>query len=139
MPSQFILCVGGTGCGKTTFFKEFIYWFKPRISERIGLIFLEEEVKIGIDLIQKRVAEYFNIRLSDLKGRKRNRAVAYPRQVAMYLARELTDYSLPELGELFGGRDHTTVLHAYEKIQNGLKNNKSVKDLINRLVVEMKV
>ena len=79
-----------------------------------------------------------NIRLSDLKGRKRNKAVVYPRQVAVYLARELTDYSLPELGEFFGGRDHTTILHAYDKIQKELKNNKSVKDLINRLVSEVK-
>ena len=108
------------------------------VKEVLKDMFLEEEVRVGIDLIQKRVAEHFNIRLSDLKGRKRNKAVAYPRQVAMYLARELTDYSLPELGELFGGRDHTTVLHAYEKIQKKLKNTKNVKDLINRLISEVK-
>jgi len=99
---------------------------------------LEEEVRVGVDLIQKRVAEYFNIKLSDLKGRKRSKTIAYPRQVAMYLARELTDYSLPELGEFFGGRDHTTVLHAYEKIQQNVKTNKSVKELVNRLVTEVK-
>ncbi len=108
------------------------------VKEVLKDMFLEEEIKVGIDLIQKRVAEYFNIRLSDLKGRKRNRAIAYPRQVAVYLARELTDYSLPELGEFFGGRDHTTILHAYEKISKGIKTNKSVKDLINRLVTEVK-
>ena len=56
----------------------------------------------------------------------------------MYLARELTDYSLPELGEFYGGRDHTTVLHAYEKNQQNVKTNKSVKELVNRLVTEVK-
>ena len=108
------------------------------VKEVLKDMFLEEEIKVGIDLIQKRVAEYFSIRLSDLKGRKRNRAISYPRQVAVYLARELTSYSLPELGEFFGGRDHTTILHAYEKISKEVKNNKSVKDLINRLVSEVK-
>ena len=108
------------------------------VKEVLKDMFLEEDIRVGIDLIQKRVAEYFSIKMSDLKGRKRSKAVAYPRQIAMYLARELTDYSLPELGEFFGGRDHTTVLYACEKIQKELKNNKSVKDLINRLVGEVK-
>jgi len=108
------------------------------VKEVLKDMFLEEEVKVGIDRIQKKVSEYFNIKLSDLKGRRRNRAVAYPRQVAVYLARELTEYSLPELGEFFGGRDHTTILHAYEKILKDLKNNKSTKDLINRLMNEIR-
>lgn len=93
----------------------------------------EGEKKITIDLIQKRVCEYFDIKLSDMKVKKRSRGIAYPRQIAMYLARQLTDYSLPEIGEYFGGRDHTTVMHAYDKIQNDLKIKKGLSELIERV------
>jgi len=72
---------------------------------------------VTIDNIQKTVAEYYKIRLSDLTGKKRSRSIARPRQLAMALAKELTNYSLPEIGRGFGGRDHTTVLHAQRKIQ----------------------
>lgn len=99
---------------------------------------LEEEKKITIELIQKKVAEYFDIRLSDMKAKKRSKIVAYPRQIAMYLARELTTHSLPEIGEQFGGRDHTTVLHAYEKIHSELTTNPTIKGLLNKLVFEIK-
>jgi len=71
---------------------------------------------ITIDEIQKRVAEHFNIRLSDMHSPRRARAVARPRQVAMYLAKQLTTRSLPEIGRKFGGRDHTTVMHAVKRI-----------------------
>ena len=73
--------------------------------------------KITIEEIQKRVAEHFNIRLSDMHSPRRARAVARPRQVAMYLAKQLTSRSLPEIGRKFGGRDHTTVMHAVRKIE----------------------
>ena len=66
--------------------------------------------------IQKTVGELFNIKLEDFKAKKRTKSLAFPRQIAMYLSRELTDYSLPKIGEEFGGRDHTTVIHAHEKI-----------------------
>ncbi len=72
--------------------------------------------KVTIEEIQKRVAEHFNIRLSDMSSARRARAVARPRQVAMYLAKQLTSRSLPEIGRKFGGRDHTTVMHAVRKI-----------------------
>jgi chromosomal replication initiator protein len=71
---------------------------------------------ITIDNIQKQTAIYYNIRLSDLLSKKRTRSLARPRQMGMYLAKELTDKSLPEIGEAFGGRDHTTVLYAHKKI-----------------------
>jgi len=78
---------------------------------------------ITIDLIQEKVSKYFKIHPNDLKSKKRTRAVAFPRQIAMYLSRELTDASLPIIGSKFGGRDHTTVIHACEKItQEALKN-----------------
>ncbi|MBF0167798.1 MAG: chromosomal replication initiator protein DnaA [Alphaproteobacteria bacterium] len=73
--------------------------------------------RITIEDIQKRVAEHFNIRLSDMSSARRARAVARPRQVAMYLAKQLTSRSLPEIGRKFGGRDHTTVIHAVRKVE----------------------
>ena len=99
---------------------------------------IEEEKKITIELIQKKVAEYFDIRFSDMKAKKRSRIVAYPRQIAMYLARELTSFSLPEIGEQFGGRDHTTVMHAHEKIQEELKGSPNIRGLLNKLVFEIR-
>ncbi|AWK87883.1 chromosomal replication initiator protein DnaA [Azospirillum thermophilum] len=73
--------------------------------------------RITIDEIQKRVAEHFNIRVADMHSARRARAVARPRQVAMYLAKQLTARSLPEIGRKFGGRDHTTVMHAVKKVE----------------------
>jgi chromosomal replication initiator protein len=71
---------------------------------------------ITVENIQKTVSEYYKVRVSDLLSRRRTRNIARPRQLAMALAKELTEHSLPELGEAFGGRDHTTVLHACRKI-----------------------
>ena len=73
--------------------------------------------QVSIENIQKTVADYFKIKVSDMYSKKRFRSVARPRQVAMALAKELTQQSLPEIGEAFGGRDHTTVLHACRKTQ----------------------
>mgnify|MGYP001367341939 FL=1 len=73
--------------------------------------------QVSIENIQKTTAEYYNIKLSDLLSKRRSRSVARPRQMAMFLAKELTNYSLPEIGESFGGRDHTTVIHACKKIK----------------------
>jgi chromosomal replication initiator protein len=75
------------------------------------------ERRVTIDEIQRRVAEHFNIRLSEMTSERRARAVARPRQIAMYLAKQLTTRSLPEIGRKFGGRDHTTVMHAVRKIE----------------------
>ena len=73
--------------------------------------------QVSVENIQKTTAEYYNIKLSDLLSKRRSRSVARPRQMAMFLAKELTNYSLPEIGESFGGRDHTTVIHACKKIK----------------------
>ena len=73
--------------------------------------------RVTIEEIQKRVAEHYNIRFADMHSARRARAVARPRQVAMYLAKQLTARSLPEIGRKFGGRDHTTVMHAVKKIE----------------------
>ncbi len=73
--------------------------------------------RISIDDIQKQVAAHFNIRLADMHSARRARSIARPRQVAMYLAKQLTSRSLPEIGRKFGGRDHTTVMHAVRKVE----------------------
>jgi len=75
------------------------------------------EKRVTIDEIQRKVAEHYGIRLSDMTSARRARAVARPRQVAMYLAKQLTPRSLPEIGKKFGGRDHTTVMHAVRRIE----------------------
>jgi len=103
------------------------------VKEVLKDMIVEGEKRVTIDLIQKRVCEYFDIKLSDMKIKKRSRGIAYPRQIAMYLARQLTDYSLPEIGEYFGGRDHTTVIHACDKIEDDIKVKKGLSDLIERL------
>ena len=74
-----------------------------------------------------------NIKISDIESAKRKREFSHPRQVAMYLCRELTDSSLPKIGECFGGRDHTTVLHAYEKISSELKTDPLLNEEIRRI------
>jgi chromosomal replication initiator protein len=90
--------------------------------------------RMGIDNIQKTVAEYYKIRMSDLLSAKRTRSIARPRQVAMTLAKELTNYSLPEIGSQFGGRDHTTVLHATRKIKELRDSDQKIdEDYINLL------
>ncbi|MGC6589600.1 chromosomal replication initiator protein DnaA [Paenibacillus sp. FSL W7-1279] len=93
---------------------------------------------ITIQDIQQKVGEYYNLRLEDFKARKRTKAVAFPRQIAMYLSRELTDYSLPKIGEAFGGRDHTTVIHAHEKITQSLKNDQELFKVVNNITEKIK-
>lgn len=90
---------------------------------------------ITIQLIQEVVADFYNLKVEDFKSKKRNRSISFPRQIAMYLSRELTDSSLPQIGNSFGGRDHTTVIHANERINDELNKNsifqETIKDLIN--------
>ncbi len=92
---------------------------------------------VTIDLIQDVVSSYFNLRVEDLKSQRRTRNVAYPRQIAMYLSRKLTDMSLPKIGEEFGGRDHTTVIHAYEKISENLKTDDSLQSTVNDITKKL--
>lgn len=83
--------------------------------------------------IQKVVGEHYHVRLEDFTAKKRTKSIAYPRQIAMYLSRELTDFSLPKIGEEFGGRDHTTVIHATEKISKLLKTDETLKNEIKQI------
>jgi chromosomal replication initiator protein len=89
---------------------------------------------VSIDNIQKTVAEYYKIKVSDLHSKRRNRSVARPRQVAMSLAKELTSHSLPEIGDAFGGRDHTTVLHACRKIVELKGTNTDIEEDVKNLL-----
>lgn len=107
-------------------------------SEALKDIISKKQGKhITIDLIQDIVSSYFNLRVEDLKSQRRTRNVAYPRQIAMYLSRKLTDMSLPKIGEEFGGRDHTTVIHAYEKISENLKTDNSLQNIINDITKKL--
>lgn len=87
-----------------------------QVKRALRDLFAIQDRQISIDNIQRTVAEYYNIKIADLLSKRRNRTIARPRQVAMALAKELTNHSLPEIGDAFGGRDHTTVLHACRKI-----------------------
>lgn len=93
---------------------------------------------ITIQDIQQKVGEFYGLKLEEFKARKRTKTVAFPRQIAMYLAREMTDFSLPKIGEAFGGRDHTTVIHAHEKISVALKNDQDLYKVIQNITEKVK-
>ncbi|GAA0745714.1 chromosomal replication initiator protein DnaA [Clostridium oceanicum] len=103
-------------------------------SEALKDIISSKQTKqVTIGLIQEVVGNYYNLKIQDFKSARRTRNVAFPRQIAMYLCRKLTDMSLPKIGEEFGGRDHTTVIHAYEKISTNLKKDESLQSAVNEL------
>lgn len=89
--------------------------------------------QLSILQIQEEVAKYYHIQLKDLKGKKRVKSIVVPRQIAMYLARELTDSSLPKIGAEFGGKDHTTVIHAHEKIQQLMESSVSMQNEVSEI------
>ncbi len=94
--------------------------------------------QVTISLIQEIVAMHYGLKLDEMKAKKRTRTVSFPRQIAMYLCRELTDSSLPKIGDEFGGRDHTTVIHAHEKIGGELKSDVNLQQTITELVKNIK-
>jgi chromosomal replication initiator protein len=93
---------------------------------------------VSIERIQATVSERFGLSLDELTGDKRSQNIVYPRQVAMYLSRELTDSSLPKIGKQFGGRDHTTVIHATSKIARMIREDRSVYNLVQELTARIK-
>jgi len=93
--------------------------------------------KVTIESIQKAVAEQFGLRLVEIKAKNNSRSIVYPRQIAMYLAKHLTEASLPEIGRQFGGKHHTTVLHSVEKIEEVRKNDKDLNRLLNKLTEQL--
>ena len=100
----------------------------PFVKEALKDLFVISAKMVSIDNIQKTVAEYYNIKLSDLLSKRRSRSITRPRQLAMALTKELTNHSLPEIGEAFNGRDHTTVLHACSKIKELRKEIPSLEE-----------
>ena len=92
-----------------------------------------QEKVITPPLVKKTVANYFNIKVSELESPKRSRNIAYPRQIAIYLIREYTDCSLPKIGQLFGGRDHSTILHSYEKVKEDIASNQEIKTTVDAI------
>ena len=89
--------------------------------------------KVTPELILEIVSEHYSISVSDLKGSKRGSNFVIPRQIAMYLCREMTNLSLPKIGELFGGRDHSTVIHACEKIADELRTDQTLQVTVNKI------
>ena len=94
--------------------------------------------EITVNRIKEKVSEAFNIKMDDFNSKKRTRTIAYPRQIAMYICRELTDLSLPKIGSEFGGRDHTTVIHAHDKISKDIEENQQIKDKIDKIISDLK-
>jgi chromosomal replication initiator protein len=107
-------------------------------KEALKDLLKEPHKLITVDFIQRCVAEEFGVSLQDLKTRRRNKNIVLPRQIAMYLSRELTDLSLPEIGDFFGGKDHTTVLHSYNKIKEGVDKNELLKNRVEKIIQVIK-
>jgi len=97
-----------------------------------------ENKKISVNQVQKAVTDYYTIKINSLLSKKRTKDVVLARQVAIYLSRELTDLSLASIGEAFGRRDHTTIIHSYTKIKNKIKKDKSFKKIIDNLVLDIR-
>ncbi|RQD73911.1 MAG: chromosomal replication initiator protein DnaA [Candidatus Syntrophonatronum acetioxidans] len=102
------------------------------------LVSPNKNAEITVNRIQEITADYFGIKQAELTSKKRSKNIIAPRHVAMYLARELTDYSLPKIGEEFGGRDHTTVMHAYQKVVEDMSRNNVFKNQVNDLINKIK-
>lgn len=101
-------------------------------------LFNDDYRPITIDLITDMVAKEFNLKVSDLKAKKRTASIVFPRQIAMYLAREMADFSLPEIGRFFGGKDHTTVIYGFDKIKERLNHDEKLRNLVNRLMSQLR-
>ena len=97
-----------------------------------------EYLTVSIDSIQKVVADYFSLSPGELKGKKRTKNIAFPRQVAMYLSRTITEYTTTEVGLEFGGRDHTTVMYACQKIEERIKTDATLEPTIKLLIRKLK-
>lgn len=105
--------------------------------QALGVESIPRHSQVTISQIIDAVIGHFNVKLSDLQGKRRSRSIAYPRQICMYLARELTRHSLEEIGGHFGGRDHTTVMHSCRNIDNLCDHDPQVRDLVDSLVASL--
>lgn len=100
-------------------------------------IIMYSDKTVTVDKVKRTVAKYYSISIKDMDSSKRTRNLAFPRQVAMYISKELTDNSLPQIGKAFGGKDHTTVLHAVKKISAAVEEDESLKDTVDYLIMEI--
>ena len=96
-------------------------------------IIVDKTRELSIEIIQKQVAEFYKVKVSELKSEKRQKAIVVPRQVAIYLCRELTKASYPEIGEKFGGKDHSTIIHSVKKIERLSEQDADLKGTIENL------
>ena len=112
--------------------------FELAVEALKDIITTSKNEEITANRIKEKVASVFNLKMEDFNSKKRTRSIAYPRQIAMYLTRELTDLSLPKIGEEFGGRDHTTVIHAHDKIVKDLQSNEEIKSKIDKIISDLK-
>ncbi len=118
------------------------------LNKRVTLEIAEQQLKdvfnntrtgnISIDVIQKVVADHYSLSHNDMRGKKRTKAIAFPRQVAMYIVREITEYSTTEVGLAFGGRDHTTVMHACQRVESRMKTDSALEPTIQQLIRAIK-
>ncbi|MCQ2589100.1 MAG: chromosomal replication initiator protein DnaA [Treponema sp.] len=108
---------------------------KNQLKDLVGSNSVEN---ISIDIIQKVIADNYQVSVSDLKSKKRDKKFVIPRQIAIYIAREITEISFTELGNEFGGKDHTTMMHAYEKVKENIKLDSSLNNKINLYIREIK-
>ena len=102
-------------------------------------ILIENSKEITIEKIQKKVADHFQIKISELKSSKRQKNIVFPRQIAMYISRNLTSLSYPEIGTKFGGKDHSTIIHAIKKIEKMMKDDLYVKNMIEKLIENLSI
>ena len=102
------------------------------------IITTSKNEEITVNRIKEKIASVFDLKMEDFNSKKRTRSISYPRQIAMYLSRELTDLSLPKIGYEFGGRDHTTVIHAHDKIIKDIQANEETKIKIDKIISDLK-
>ena len=102
------------------------------------IITTSKNEEINVLRIKEKVSSVFNLKMEDFNSKKRTRSIAYPRQIAMYLTRELTDLTLPKIGEEFGGRDHTTVIHAHDKVSKDIEESEEIKTKIDKIISDLK-
>jgi chromosomal replication initiator protein len=107
------------------------------VQEALKNLLEQRKRVITVEEIQKNIAAFYSTKVSDMKSKKKNKAFIKPRHTAMFLTRQLTNLSLPEIGRHFGGRDHSTVLHAIHKVDNMAKNNQDFQDTLDRLIKEL--
>jgi len=111
---------------------------KELAKEVLKDVFSSKDKPVTPSLVKKYVCKHFNIKQVDMESSRRSRNLSFPRQIAMYICRDMTDMSLPKIGESFGNRDHTTVLHACDKISSEMKLNNSLKDIVNEIEKSIK-